>query len=100
MKRQHSSAVTAPKSSIDELERLSQHFLSEAWKLEPVAEEYKSLKKEHKEKFDAAIHQLYDWLNQMKPENVPDSQSEFERMHHEEMVRTGYPDLLCILRTL
>ncbi len=71
---------TSSVMSIDLLNTLADNFLTEAWKLEPLTEEYHELNDSQKKKFDAALDRLFDWLDQMKPEGIINFWTEYDEM--------------------
>jgi len=85
---------------IDLLKSLADDFLTEAWKLEPLTEEYHDLNESQKKKFDAALDQLFDWLDQMKPEGIINFWTEYDAMLKKELESSERRDPLEIARRL
>lgn len=86
--------------SIDLLNTLADDFLTEAWKLEPLTEEYHELNESQKKKFDAALDRLFDWLDQMKPESIINFWTEYETLLRMELKHIERSDPLEIIRRL
>lgn len=87
--------------SIDLLNTLADDFLTEAWKLEPLTEEYHELNESQKKKFDAALDRLFDWLDQMKPEGIINFWTEYDAMLKMELENIDQrSDLLKVVRCL
>lgn len=87
--------------SVDLLNTLADNFLTEAWKLEPLTEEYHNLNESQKKKFDAALDQLFDWLDQMKPEDIINFWTEYDAMLKVELKNIDQrSDLLKVIRNL
>lgn len=91
---------TSSVMSVDLLNTLADNFLTEAWKLEPLTEEYHNLNESQKKKFDAALDQLFDWLDQMKPEGIINFWTEYDAMLKMELGRIERADPLEIIRRL
>lgn len=86
---------------IDLLKSLADDFLTEAWKLEPLTEEYHDLNESQKKKFDAALDQLFDWLDQMKPEGIINFWTEYDEMLKMELEHIEHrSDLLKTIQRL
>lgn len=85
---------------IDLLKSLADDFLTEAWKLEPLTEEYHALNEFQKKKFDAALDKLFDWLDQMKPEGIINFWTEYDTMLKIELGRIERSDPLDVVRRL
>ena len=87
--------------SIDLLNTLADDFLTEAWKLEPLTEEYHELNESQKKKFDAALDRLFDWLDQMKPEGIINFWTEYDAMLKMELEKIDQrSDPLKVIRNL
>lgn len=87
--------------SIDLLNTLADDFLTEAWKLEPLTEEYQALNESQKKKFDAALDRLFDWLDQMKPEGIINFWTEYDEMLKMELEHIEHrSDLLKTIQRL
>lgn len=86
--------------SIDLLNTLADDFLTEAWKLEPLTEEYHTLNESQKKKFDAALDRLFGWLDQMKPEGIINFWTEYDTMLKNELERIECSDQLNVIRRL
>lgn len=85
---------------IDLLKSLADDFLTEAWKLEPLTEEYHALNESQKKKFDAALDRLLGWLDQMKPEGIINFWTEYETLLRMELKHIERSDPLEIIRRL
>jgi len=86
--------------SIDLLNTLADDFLTEAWKLEPLTEEYQALNESQKKKFDTALDRLFGWLDQMKPEGIINFWTEYDAMLKKELESSERRDPLEIARRL
>ena len=85
---------------IDLLKCLAEDFLTEAWKLEPLTKEYHALNESQKKKFDAALDQLFNWLDQMKPEGIINFWTEYDVMLKMELEHIERSDPLDVIRQL
>lgn len=86
--------------SIYLLNTLADNFLTEAWKLEPLTEEYHTLNESQKRKFDAALDRLFAWIDQMKPEGIINFWTEYDAMLKKELESSERCDPLEITRRL
>lgn len=86
--------------SIDLLSTLTNDFLTEAWKLEPLTEEYHTLNESQKKKFDAALDRLFGWLDQMKPKGIIDFWTEYDAMLKMELEHIEHSDPLDVIQRL
>ena len=85
---------------IDLLKSLADDFLTEAWKLEPLTKEYHELNESQKKKFDEVLDQLFNWLDQMKPEGIINFWTEYDAMLKKELESSERRDPLEIARRL
>lgn len=86
--------------SVDLLNTLADNFLTEAWKLEPLTKEYHELNESQKKKFDEALDQLFNWLDQMKPESIINFWTEYDVMLKMELEHIERSDPLDVIRRL